>query len=77
MLADDYIILIPVLSALAYFYFNWRYFVFLQRQKEMPHIRKGFCINMLHDQLSVFCVLQCDGICFDRKLVRICHDPVF
>jgi len=25
MLADDYIILIPVLSALAYFYFNCRF----------------------------------------------------
>ena len=57
MLADDYIILIPVLSALAYFYFNWRYFVFLQRQKEMPHIRKGFVLicYMINYLFFVFC----------------------
>lgn len=35
---------ITVLTAAAYFYFNWRYFCFVQQQKQMPRLRIRFVL---------------------------------
>lgn len=66
-----YNLVITVLSAAAYFYFNWRYFCFVQLQTQMPRLRVRFVLLCFVLNYLLF------GLCTAMEFPLIANWSVF